>query len=109
MIFELRHTRNLTYITVSKDLKWIVTGDEVNRIWIWEFSTGILKWVFGGNKGQIDHIETSTDLKWLFISDAGILRIWHTENLSLVGVITSKKQIMEWSQFDLRNFAKYLQ
>ena len=107
--FELVHTASLISARVSPDLKWIVSGDVENRLWIWEMSSGELKWVFGGTKEGIKKIEVSDDFKWIIVADYGIVRIWNTENHKLAAVLNKKSQISDWDHhLDLNRFAAYL-
>ena len=94
-VIQLLHTENLISTRVSPDLKWIVSGDVENRLWIWEMSSGELKWVVGGTQEGIKKIEVSDDFKWIIVADYGIVRIWNTENHKLAAVLNKKSQIFQ--------------
>ena len=41
-VIQLLHTENLISTRVSPDLKWIVSGDVENRLWVWDSVLGNL-------------------------------------------------------------------
>lgn len=106
--FELFHPAKIISIRVSPDWKWLISGDSDNRIWLWDFATGTLKWVFGGVQDSLLNIEISDDFKWILLGENGVVRIWNTSSGKPIGILTKKKQVDDWDSVDLSRFVKYL-
>ena len=109
LIRELNHSATLISLAVSQDGQFIVTGDVLSRIWVWDFDTYQLKLVFGGASNRILKVEVSEDYEWLAIADEGLVRVYNLILRRQVEVIQYKKQIDHWKRLiNLEGFLPYL-
>lgn len=109
LIHELFHTSTLISLALSYDKTQILTGDTLNRIWVWDLSTYKLKSVFGGSKSRISRIEISEDFQYLAISDAGLVRIYSLYLNLQIDVLMYKEEAKPWKKlFNIDSFLTYL-
>ncbi|OMJ89984.1 hypothetical protein SteCoe_7773 [Stentor coeruleus] len=108
MIYEFKHIDVLVSVAVSSDMKFIVCGDVANRIWVWDYGSGELLWVFGGFIGNIQDVLLTNDLKYLVLAEKGLVRIWDMKKVRQIAVFISAFQLNAWEIVDLKAFEKYL-
>jgi WD40 repeat protein len=92
---EMLHAGDLKSLQVSNDGKVAVTGDNFNRVWLWEIESGRLIWVFGGNQKNIKSVVLIDEMH-VAVEEPGLLRIWDIKSLALKQVIRGDDEIQEW-------------
>lgn len=108
LIHELKHTDILISVVVSSDMKYIVSGDVANRIWVWDYDSGELLWVFGGFIGNVQDVQLTNDMKYLVLAEKGLVRVWEMKTFEQVMVFKSAFQLNSWKNADLKAFSQYL-
>jgi WD40 repeat protein len=106
---QLNHTDNLISLTTSKDLKYILTGDVMGRVWVWDFDLSQVLWVFSGNRASVKWLQVSHDMKFLAIGEKGLVRVWNLETGQQMEAIVNKGKLDQWeNEFDLEKFLEVL-
>ena len=99
LITTLSHPSNLISLALSPDQRFLATGDDSNRIWIWELKTSNLVLVLGGNQEEIISVQVSADSSLVAVFEAGLIRIWETSTMKLIEVVTQKSEAVKWEGF----------
>lgn len=99
LLKTLSHPSNLISLALSPDQKFLAAGDDSNRIWIWDLNTNTLLLVLGGNQEEIISIKVSTDSTLIAVFEKGLIRIWDTNTMKLIEVITKKSEVSKWNEF----------
>lgn len=108
IIHSLKHIDTLISVSVSPNMKYIVSGDVSNRLWIWDLFSGKLLWVFGGFIGNIKDVKLSNDMKFLILAEKELVRVWNTQTQLQVAAFQSAGELKKWPEANLSNFTKYL-
>ena len=95
IVRQMQHGASIKSVVVSDDSLVVATGDDSNRVWLWEVYTGRLVAVFGGFVGGVQGVLVMDYGKKVAVADRDVVRIWDVESTALVEVVYDRD---EWNR-----------
>ena len=95
IVRQMQHGASLKSVVVCDDSLVVATGDDSNRVWLWEVYTGRLVAVFGGFVGGVQGVLVMDYGKKVAVADRDVVRIWDVESTALVEVVYDRD---EWNR-----------